>query len=192
MTFKLNRVRPITSIFEVLFKNYLNDHHDETTYRAQHLGRYLKGQGHSMTFKQNSFRPITFLFEVEFYNYLQEWSPYWDNVSRATFGLLPWRPRSQHDLATKSCLAQNFVIWSRILQLLLTNYFSVSKTYSGSITRFRPVLVLLANNVLVILPWKLFRVRGPSAGGNDFNFLFITIVYFIVNKYTGELFSMAL
>jgi len=37
--------------------------------RAQHLGRYLEGQGHSMTFKQNSFRPITFWFEVEVYNY---------------------------------------------------------------------------------------------------------------------------
>jgi len=71
----------------------------------------------------------------------QEWSPYWDNVSRATFGLLPWRPRSQHDLASKSCLAQNFVIWSQILQLFLTNYFSVSNTYSGSIIRFRPALV---------------------------------------------------
>jgi len=56
--------------------------------------------------------------------------------------LLPWRPRSQHDLAAKSSLAQNFVIWSRILQLLLTNYFSVSNTYSGSITRFRPALVI--------------------------------------------------
>ena len=39
----------------------MNDHHVETTCRAQYLGRYLEGQGHSMTFKQNSFRPITFL-----------------------------------------------------------------------------------------------------------------------------------
>ena len=68
-------------------------------------------------------------------------SPYWDNLSRATYWLLPWRPRSQHDLATKSCLAQNFVIWSWILQLLLTNYFSVSNTYLGSITRFWLALV---------------------------------------------------
>jgi len=71
----------------------------------------------------------------------QKWSPYWDDVSRATFRLLPWRPRSQHDLAAKSCLAQNFVIWCRILQLLLTNYFSVSNTYSGSITGFWPALL---------------------------------------------------
>jgi len=63
-------------------------------------------------------------------------------MSHATFGLLPWRPRSQHDLASTLCLAQNFVIWSQILQLLLTNYFSVSNIYSGSITRFWPALVL--------------------------------------------------
>jgi len=82
----------------------------------------------------------------------QEWSPYWDNVSRATFGLLPWRPMSQHDLAAKSCLTQNFVIWSRILQLLLTSYFSASNTYSGSITRFRPALVPMGywKNILYI------------------------------------------
>jgi len=81
----------------------------------------------------------------------QEWSPYWGNVSRATFGLLPWRPRSQHDLASKSFLSQNFVIWSQILQLLLTNYFSVSNTYSGSITRFRPALVIHWYNSLAFL-----------------------------------------
>ena len=46
-----------------------NDHHIETTCHAQHLGRYLEGQGHSMTLQQNSFRPITLWFEVEFYNY---------------------------------------------------------------------------------------------------------------------------
>ena len=40
--------------------NPVNDHHVETTCRAQHLGRYFEGQGHSMTFKQNSFWPITF------------------------------------------------------------------------------------------------------------------------------------
>ena len=47
-------------------------------------GRYLEGQGHSMTLKQNRIR------------------------SHATFRLLPWRPRSQHDLAAKPCPANNF------------------------------------------------------------------------------------
>jgi len=87
----------------------------------------------------------------------QEWSPYWDNVSHATFGLLSWRPSSQHDLAAKSCLDQNYVIWSQILQLLLTNYFSVSSTYSGSITRFWPAHVSVCRCQQVIR-W-MFRGR---------------------------------
>jgi hypothetical protein len=33
---------------------------------AQHLGRYLEGQGHSMTLQQNHFQTITSLFEVGF------------------------------------------------------------------------------------------------------------------------------
>jgi hypothetical protein len=40
--------------------------------RAQHLGRYLEGQGHSMTLQQNRVRPITSLFEVRFCNYFTE------------------------------------------------------------------------------------------------------------------------
>jgi len=40
--------------------------------RAQHLGRYLEGQGHSMTLQQNRVRPITKLFEVRFQNYFTE------------------------------------------------------------------------------------------------------------------------
>jgi hypothetical protein len=69
------RVRPINLLFEVGFKNELfhrNDHNIETTCRAQHLGRHLDGQGHSMTLKQNRVRPITLLFEVGFYNWFTE------------------------------------------------------------------------------------------------------------------------
>ena len=39
---------------------------------AQHLGRFLKGQGHSMTLQQKRVRPINLLFAVGFYNYLTE------------------------------------------------------------------------------------------------------------------------
>jgi hypothetical protein len=49
-----------------------NNQHIETTCRAQHLGGYLEGQGHSMTLQQNCVRPITSLFEVGFYNYFRE------------------------------------------------------------------------------------------------------------------------
>ena len=51
----------------------------------------------------------------------QKWSPYWDHVSRAPIGSLPWRSRSQHYLASNLCPANNFVIWSRILKLFHRN-----------------------------------------------------------------------
>jgi len=101
---------------QILQLFYLIDHHIDTTCRAQHLGRYLEGQCHSMTFKHNCVRPITLLFEVDLKTISHEWSPYWDDVSSATFRLLPWRSRSQQDLAAKSCPVHSFVIWSRILQ----------------------------------------------------------------------------
>jgi hypothetical protein len=51
----------------------------------------------------------------------QVWSPNWDDVSRVTFGSLPWWSRSQHDFAAKSCPVHNFIIWSRILKLFHRN-----------------------------------------------------------------------
>jgi hypothetical protein len=45
-----------------------NDHHNKTTCRAQHFGRYLEGEGHSMTLQQTYVRPITLLLEVGFYS----------------------------------------------------------------------------------------------------------------------------
>jgi len=51
---------------------YRNDHHVETTCRAQHLGPYYEGQGHSATLQQNRVRPITLLFEVRFRKYFTE------------------------------------------------------------------------------------------------------------------------
>ena len=57
---------------QILKLFYRNDHHVETTCRAQHLSRYLEGQGHSMTLQQNCVRSITLLFEVRFWNYFTE------------------------------------------------------------------------------------------------------------------------
>jgi len=42
------------------------------TCRAQYLGRYLEGQGHSMTLHHNRVRSITSLFGVVFRNSLTE------------------------------------------------------------------------------------------------------------------------
>jgi len=106
-----------------------NDYHIATTCHTQHLGCYIEGQGHSMTFQQNCFRLITLLFEVDLKTISLEWSPYWDDVPSATFRLLPWRSRWQQDLTANSCLAYNFVIWSRILQFLhkWSSYWDVSR-----------------------------------------------------------------
>ena len=49
-----------------------NDHHVETTCRAQNLGSYLEGQGHSATLNQNRVRPITLLLAVGFKKYYTE------------------------------------------------------------------------------------------------------------------------
>ena len=79
--------------------------------------RYLEGQDHSLTLQQNLVLSITLLMEVRFYNYLTEMIAIFDNVSRTTFGSLPWRSMSQHDRADKTSLANNSVILSLILQL---------------------------------------------------------------------------
>jgi hypothetical protein len=59
---------------------------------------------------------------------LQKWSPYWDDMSRVTFGWLPWRSWSQHNFEAKSYLAHNFSIWSRILQLFHRNDHQIETT----------------------------------------------------------------
>jgi len=57
-----------------------------------------------------------------------KWSPCLDDVSRTTFGSLPWRSRSQYDLSAKKFPAHNFVIWSRILQLVHSNDNQIETT----------------------------------------------------------------
>jgi len=67
------RVRPITLLFEVVFRNYFTEMTTMLRRRvAQHLGPYLEGQGHSTTLQQNHVRPITLLFEVRFRKYFTE------------------------------------------------------------------------------------------------------------------------
>jgi len=109
----------IWSLISKLF--YRNDHHVETTCCAEHLGTYLEGQGHSMTLQQNRVRPITLLFEVGFRKYFTEMVTILRQRVSQKFGSLPWRSRSQHDLAAKSCPANNFVIWSQISKIFNRN-----------------------------------------------------------------------
>jgi len=96
------------------------DHHIETTCGAQHLGHYLEGQGHSMTLHQNRVRPITLFLKSDFKLFHRN-DHHIKTTCRAPIGLLPWRSRSHHDLALKSCPANNFVIWNRISKLFHRN-----------------------------------------------------------------------
>ena len=67
---------------------------------------------------------------LERYHSATEWSESngCSHVSRATFGSLLWRLRSQHDLAAKSCTALNFVIRSRISKLFHRNDHHIETT----------------------------------------------------------------
>ena len=107
---------------------YRNDHHVETTCRAQHLGPYLEGQDHSLTLQQYRVRPIASLFEVGFRNYSPEMITILKRRVARKFGSLPWRSRSQRDLAAKSCPAHNFVIWSRISKIFHRNDYHIETT----------------------------------------------------------------
>jgi len=98
-----------------------NCHHIETTCREQDLGRYLEGQGHSIPLQKNRVRPITSLFEVWFYNYFTEMITILGWYVARNIWSLPWRSRSQHDLAAKLCPAYNFVNWRTILKLFHRN-----------------------------------------------------------------------
>jgi len=102
---------------------HTNDHHIETTCREHHdLGLYIEGHGHSITpCSKIVSDPLLCYLKSDFTTFSQKWSPYWDDVSRTTFGLIPWRSWSKHDLAAKFCLAHYFVIWSQILQLFHKN-----------------------------------------------------------------------
>jgi len=74
-----------------------------------------------MTLQQNRVRPITLLFEVEFWKYFTEMITILRRCVVRNIWELPWRSRSQHDLAAKSCPAHNFVIWSRISKIFYRN-----------------------------------------------------------------------
>jgi len=72
--------------------------------------------------------PLLRYLKFDFETISQKWSSYWDDVSLATLGSLPWRSRSQHDFAAKSCPAHNFVIWSRIMKLFHRNNNHIETT----------------------------------------------------------------
>jgi len=68
MTLQQNRVRLITLLFEVGFRNYFTEMITILRRRVGCISKVptLNGQGHSATLQQNRVRPITLLFEVRF------------------------------------------------------------------------------------------------------------------------------
>jgi len=92
---------------------------------AQHLGRYVEGDSHSVTVKQNCVWPITLLFEVGFYNFFTKIITIlrWRVVHNIWVATL--KVKVTHDLAAKSCQANNFVIWSPILNLFHRNDYHI-------------------------------------------------------------------
>jgi len=119
-----------------------NVYHIESTCRVQNLGCYLEGQGHSMSLDQNRVRPITSLFgsqilkifyrndrNIEMTCRAQHLSCYLEGqVHSMTLQQNRFRPKTL-----------SFEV-GYFLQLFLSNYLSVSNTYSRSITRFNRLL----------------------------------------------------
>jgi len=105
-----------------------NDHHIETTCRAQHLGRYLEGQGHNMTLLQSRVQPITLLFKVGFRKYFTKMT----TLLRRRVAHNIWVPtlkvKVTARLVAKSCPANNFVIWSWISKIFHRNDHHIETT----------------------------------------------------------------
>jgi len=86
------------------------------------------GGAYSPSVRPIRVRPITSLFEVGFQNYFTEMTTMLRRRVAHKCGSLPWKSRSQHDLAAKSCLANNFVIWSRISKQFHRNDHHIETT----------------------------------------------------------------
>jgi hypothetical protein len=97
-----------------------NDHHIETMCHTQHLGHYLEWNVKVTAWPCSKivFGLLLCYLKSDITTISQRWSPYWIAVSHATFGVLPWRSRSQHDLAALLCLAHNFFIWNYFTEMI--------------------------------------------------------------------------
>jgi len=123
MTLQQNCDRPITLLCEVGFYKYLTE---MITIFGGHVSRNilvatLKVKVTTWPCSKIVSGPKLWHLKSHFKTIAQKWSPYWEALLQATFGSLPWRSRSQHDLAAKTCLDHNFVIWIKILQLFDRN-----------------------------------------------------------------------
>ena len=123
MTLQQNRVRPLTLLCEVGFYKLFTK---MITILRRCVWRNilvatLKVKAIGWPCSKNVFGPLHCYLKFYFKTISQKWSPYWEAVSCANFGSLPYRSRLQHDHAAKTCLAHNFIIWSQILQIFDRN-----------------------------------------------------------------------
>jgi len=100
-------VRPITSLFEVRFRNYFTEMTTMLTmWRAQHLDPYLEGQGHWVILQHNHVRlSLLCYLKVFFKIYFTEMITILRRRVTRKFRFLLWRSRSQYDFAAKYCPA---------------------------------------------------------------------------------------
>jgi len=107
--------------------------------QKSHVGSYILTKKvsiwnsyNSSTFTWDQYNTVTckmqifvwFLYQIFYYAPRKCWG----DVSRAKFASLPWRSRSQRDLAAKSCPAHNFVILSRISKIFQRNGHHIETT----------------------------------------------------------------
>jgi len=130
MTLKQNRVWPITLLFEVWFQNYFTEMIAILRWRVMRKiwVATLKVKVTAWLWSKIVSGPLLRYLKSDFKTISQKWSPYWDDVSRARFGSLPWRSRSQHDHAAKSCPPHNFFFLSLILKLFYRNDHHIEMT----------------------------------------------------------------
>ena len=100
-------------------------------------------------------RPKTSLFEVRFRNCFTEITTMFRRRVARKFGSLPWRLRSQRDIAAKSCPAHNFVIWSRVSKIFHKNDHHIETTCRPQmwIATLKVKVTLQQNRVRPITLW---------------------------------------
>ena len=120
MTLQQNCVRPITLLFEVGFYNYFTEMITILRWHVAHniWVTTLKVNVTAWPCSKIVSGQLLCYLKSDFTTISQKWSPYCDDMSHAIFWSLPLKSRSQHNLAAKTCLTHNFVIWSQFYNFL--------------------------------------------------------------------------
>ena len=108
-------------------------------------------------------------------------------MSRTTFGSLPWRSRSQHDLSAKSCPAHNLVIWSQISQLFYIIDYHIDSTVARTRTLLFAVEFYKYFWQTTSLLYSPIPIRGALPGSDRLLFYFKIHKFIItVQEHTNQ------